>query len=767
MSGGRDEATPLRNPFSAMAVARIATFDHDLGAAEVTVQTDGSRRAVAELTSYLDAPPPGAGGVADGAVLLILGEHGAGKSHLARHLVRLAASRLEDRTRSLYLEATAETVTRIYGRVLGHLGVAAVRARVSDFYADIVAEQLQDNGLAGHAVELLRRREIAPHEVVRQLRLMESELLRRVHRELSGVTENEDFGLALALLLRPGFEAAVWSWLNGEDPAPVLVDRGIREPISDELDVLEALGVVALLFGDRQRRFVLVIDEFDKIFPSAQDHALGLAFQKLLEVFSSAGACLVLCGQPDFLFSVDPAVADRITTPVRLAGLSAPQVRDLVESAQAAEFGSRRLEPFSVETVEFVTMVTGGNARKVIRMCRALFQSAHESPGRRVTDEMVREVTREQLGPLSTTEIVMVIHRLLERHGWTYQPDHYLSPGDDARVDFWLTFQDRAGGCAVIVTDSVLSEADANAAVRRITAVTGAAPGAEVVLVVNGVVAAGPAHDLRALLGREPLVHHSRGFAEDLPTAVRAAAGKLPRTPGGDEAGVLRQRMDQINRQQSSLYGFVEQLAEHIDGLRTSSDRRLVEIQHQLVGLAGGSAPAEHAPTAPLPVAVARLFEDGLAALDEITQTELMMRQAFAVDDDSAAVLQAVQRRQTSSGYLEAMGIVAVLGQALVAFQRAVLKWHESDDVRRSTGELPQRALDTLHEICRTYDAVVEYLPLHKLEPLVHLTPWTAPGGAVADLSRPARRARVREHLEGISAQVRHTAVRVASSGRS
>ncbi|MEV0682124.1 ATP-binding protein [Actinosynnema sp. NPDC050436] len=767
MNGERDEATPFRNPFSTMAVSRVATFDRDLGTAEVTVQTDGIRRAVAALTGYLDAPPTRTGDPAPGTVLLIVGEHGTGKSHLARYLVRRAASRLEDRTRSLYLEATAENVLRAYQRLLGHLGVEQVRARVSDFYADIVAEQLQDTGLAGHAVELLRRREVEPHEVVRQLRLMESELLRRVHRKLSDVTENEDFGLALSLLLRPGFETAVWGWLNGEPPAPVLTDRDILDPISGDLDVLEAMGVVALLFGDRERRFVLAIDEFDKIFPSTEDRALRLAFQKMLEVFSKAGACLVLCGQPDFVFSLDPGTAERITTPVRLTGLSAAQVRELVELAQEAEFGSRRLEPFSPGTVEYVAMVTGGNVRKVIRMCHALYQAAHRDADGLVTDEMVREVAREQLGPLSPDEIVLAIHRVLEREGWSYQPDHYLSLGQDARVDFWLTFQDRSGGCAVIVTDSVLTEADAGAVRRRVSAVTGSASGAEVVLVVNGVVAAEPAHDLRVQLGRKPLLHNSRSFAEDLAAAIRAAANLLPGKPGGDRGDAVRQRIDQINRQQSSLYGFVEQLAEHIDGLRTSSDRRLAEIQQQLTGLTGTPEPVEERATAPgLPVAVARLFDDVLAALEEVAQTGLMMRQTFAGDDEAPAALRAVQNRQESAGYLEAVGTAEILKHALVAFQDAVLRWHQSDEVLRSAGELPKSTLDALYETCRTYDGVIAFLPLHKLEPLIHLTPWTAPGGTVTDLGRPARRYRLRDLLEDVSAQVRRASVRVASPGR-
>ncbi|MBW4718172.1 hypothetical protein [Saccharothrix obliqua] len=767
MSGGRGDGTPLRNPFSTMAVSRIVGFGEDLGTTDVTVETDAIRRAVTYLTEYLDAPPAERGGPESATVMLILGEHGSGKSHLARHLVRLAGARLSDETSSLHIEATADDVLHTYQRLLLQVGLDRVRARVNEFYADIVAEQLQDTGLASNAVELLRRREIEPRSVVRQLQLMESQLLRRVHRKLHDVTADARYGQALSLLLRPGFETAVWNWLTGLEPEGILVERGIATPIATDTDVLEAMGVLALLFGGERRRFLLVVDEFDKIFSAARDadRRVVPAFQEMLEVFTRAGACLVLCGHPDFVDMLDSSTVERVTHTVRMAGLSAAQVEQFVRLAQEAEFGSPRLEPFSVETAAYVAALTGGNPRKVIRMCHALYRMAHESPEGRVTDEMVRETARDQLGSLSTDEVVQAARRVLLHNGWTYQPDHYLALGRDSRVDFWLTFEDRTGGCAVVFTDSVLTEQDFTAVHRRTAAVRKAVPVAEVVVVVNGVVAVEPAARLRQVLGREPLVYSGRGFAEDFRAAVRAAARLLPGDPRRDPMGGVGQRIDQINRQQSSLYDFVEQLADHLDVMRTSSDRRLDAIQQHLAALDTGPGRVG-APSADpaLPPEVARLFSDGLAALEEITQTELMVREAF----DSAApdVLEAAQRRQGSAGYLEAVGIAALLRQALLSFRDTVLRWYRTEHVPRFAEELPPSTADSLDEICRTYDAVVEYLPLHRLEPLVQLPPWSSRGGVVSELTRSTRRARLWQRLDNLSLHVRDTLVRAALSGQ-
>ncbi|WP_211351448.1 hypothetical protein [Saccharothrix variisporea] len=758
----------MRNPFSAMGVARVARSDEDVERSEFTVETDAIRRASAHLTAYLDAPDATSAHTGSGAVLLVLGDLGTGKTHLARELVHTAAHRLADESKSLHVEATAEDVLSTYQRLLSQLGLQRIRARVSEFYADIVAEQLQDTGLASHAVQLLLKREVEPRKVVEQLRLMESQLLRRVHRKLNDVTKNESFGRALTLLLRPGFEDAVWKWLSGEEPDVILRERDITTRIAASPVVLEAMGVFALLFGGDRRRFVLVIDEFDRIFSAARssDDRVMLAFQKMLEVFSKAGACLVLCGHPDFLGMLDAGAKQRITHTIHMAGLSAEQVRTFIEMAQEAEFGQPRLDPFTVETAEYVTTLTGGNARRVVRMCHMLYQLAHESDEGRVTDEMVRIAAREQLGALSVDEVRMDARRVFERNGWVYQPDHHLSLSEDSRVDFWLTFDRRTTGCAVLFTDSILTDPNVDAVRHRVAAVRHAQPDTEVVLVVNGVVAADLAHPLRAVLGGEPVIHSAHRFTEDLQVKIRAVM-RLLADGSTAEADPVQQRIDQINRQQSNLYGFIEQLADHIDGLRTSSDRRLADIQHQLTGLAtGATSSVEQPSSADLPDAVAEIFDDALAVLEANTQTELMTRQAFASGTDDPEILEAVQRRHRTAGYLEALGIVMLLRQALTAFRDSMRQWHESADVRNAGAELPRHEVDRLDEICRTFDAVVEYLPLGKLDPLIRITPWTARGSAVAHLSRSARRDELWQRLGNLSADVRLAAIQETSSRR-
>ncbi|MGI5498595.1 hypothetical protein [Lentzea sp. CA-135723] len=760
---GQPADSSNRNPFSPMAVARLGGFGEE-APADVTVQTDAVRQATSYLDTYLEAPASRVDNRPPGSVLAIIGEYGTGKTHLARHLLRHVATTVDDPLRAMHIEATGVDLFESYQRFTNGLDLDRVRKRVSDFYADVVAEELQDTGLAHRAADLLRDRKVEPHKVVEQLHLMESALLRRVRQKLLDVTENESFGIALTLLLRPGFDRAVWSWLTGAkpEPDPILVERDITRPIASDVDVLEAMGVFALLFGGEERRFLLVIDEFDKIlWADRPDNGPVLrAFQRMLEIFTNAGAFLVLCGHPDFLELIDDSVKQRITYLIKTAGMSTAQVTTFIEEVQEAELRVRRLAPFTPETVRYIVALTSGYARKVIRMCHGLYHLVREREYAYVTVDLVHEVARNQLGALSSDEIVSLARQVLVANGWPYQHGYHLSADPDSRADFWVSSVDSDGGCAVLFTESVLTATDLAAVLRRVAAVRDANGGTEVVLVVNGVVEEGFADDLRTGLGTEPLAYTERGFTEDFRALVAAVTRQVPAEAGDDPVGAVNHRIDQVARQQSSIYEFLEQLAGHVDGLRLSSDRQFSTLQHQL-----GSIVQEQqrlrteSEGEPVPSEVDVLFLDAIAVLEELTQIDLMLRDAF--DPEQRNVLDAVQRRLRSSpAYFEAVGIAAHLTVAVTSFRDRVAEWLRSDEVARSRGALSLTAENTLDQICQSYDDVTEYLPSFKFDPLVQLVPWTARGGTLADLGKTSRRARLSAALDNLSPRVRRAAMR-------
>ncbi|CAL9394383.1 hypothetical protein SUDANB95_01316 [Actinosynnema sp. ALI-1.44] len=755
MSGSDDLPPARKNPFSPMAVALIIDdFQDDFDSVDVTIATDATRQAVAHLDAYLDGPP------GTGTVFAVLGDYGTGKTHLAVRLVRHARRALDDPTRALYLEATADSFIELYRRFMQRLGREGVRAQVSDYYADIVAESLQSTGLTADTLDWLGSRQLEPQEVVERLGLMESALLRKVQDTLRHVTNNKDFGTALTLLLRPGFEHAVWSWLLGGAPDQVLVERGITTPIDTEVAALEAMGVFALLFGGRQRRFVLALDELDKIFsadkqPQAQTMA---AFQTLLQVFAKAGACLVLCGLPEFKAVLPPAVRQRIPYTVTMSGLSHAQVREFIvraqqAQAQEAQTGRSGLAPFTPETVRYLRDVAGGNTRNVVRLCHRVFRLVDDraratgDPDVTATDDMVRQAARELFGSLSADDLDGAVRRLLDANGWEYWHNHLLGAGEESKAEFWVTFPDRDGGCAVLLEGSLLDNDDVTRVMRRVSAVREAQPDAQVVVLVNGVLTDGVAIQLREPLGRDPLVFSERSFAEDFKALVGATG--IPSEQ--DPVSALRQRMDQLSRQQAGIYGFIEQLAEHVDGVRTSSDRQFGAIGRQL-NLLVGTSPGRTPQDSRLPGEVERLFRDAVDALEGLVQVDLMLSEAF--DFAPARTQEAVHRRLRTPEFTDAAAKAILIQKTVLAFRSALAEWYRT----RSDTPDPE---DRLEQLCGIYDDIVEFLPLFDLDPLFVLPPWTARGGGVvADVSQATRRTRVHDALRNFSPRVRRAVVK-------
>jgi hypothetical protein len=261
-------------------------------------------------------------------------------------------------------------------------------------------------------------------------------------------------------------------------------------------------------------------------------------------------------------------------------------------------------------------------------------------------------------------------------------------------------------------------------------------------------------------------VYAERTFAEDLTALVGAAGLRLPGGAATDPLSGIGQRIDQLNRQQSNIYGLVEQLANHIDAVRISSDQQQGAIQQQLstlhnlvVEVDRGDVPRPGQALV-LPAEVDRLFADALAAVDELTQLDPMMREALAPADDTA--IQAVQRRVRPSAYIEAIGTASLLRQAVVAFENSVRSWFDRRDVvDRSVNEAEKR----LDDICRAYDTIVDGLSMLSLESLTRLSPWSVRGGSVVDTGSAARRVRFYTALDDLSPKVRSAARSLLARG--
>ncbi len=441
----------------------------------------------------------------DGGTVAVVGDYGTGKTHLAAELLAHAQESTGGAIRAVYLDAPADTFLSLSRQLLGRLSRDAVRALVEDHRAASPAVTAPDGS---PAAGWLGEREATACD-------------RRPRPRRRGVRRGGGAGCA-----RPAVRAA-------------------------------------------HGRFVVVLDEVDKFLSAAGgpgDDTMA-RFSRLIELFAAAGAFLVIAGLPDMLHLFSPDVRQRIGPIVRMSALSARDVRDFIRRSQLRTFGQARLAPFTVETTEYLTNLTDGVPRRLIRLCYHLYQrAAHaDTP---VTHLMVREAVRVQFDLASRQDVAADVRRVLTQDGWSYQRDHLVGSLRDLPVDFWVPLEERNAGCCVLLTESVLKSEEVDALNRRVVAIRAAVPDSEVILVVVGHLPAEFAADLAETFSVEPIVYEPQSFPEDLSGSVKASLRRLEQALGADTLTSVRTRVERIQRQQTNAQRSIERLSYQLDEIR-------------------------------------------------------------------------------------------------------------------------------------------------------------------------------------------------------
>ncbi|MFG1918938.1 hypothetical protein [Micromonospora sp. NPDC048898] len=712
-TGGPPVAGPV-NPFSPTAVARVT----DQGTGASTVVTAAVRDATEQLDDYLRT------GV--GAVVALVGDYGTGKTHLAVELLAHARNVTGAAGQAIYLDAPGDTFLSLHRRFLSRLSRDTVRELLTGYLPDPAGPTRSADGLVG-----------------------------RLRASLAEVTTNPAFGTALAMLLDPDTEVAAWDWLSGHPPGPALVAAGVTASADVEATAVEAMGVLALLHCRRHDRFVLVLDELDKILtaggrPGPETMA---RLQRLLGVFTSAGAFLVIAGLPDMLHLLSTDVRQRIGPIVRMSALTGEDVRTFIRQTQLRASGTARLAPFTVETTEYLANLADGVPRRVIRLCYHLFQRATQA-GTPVTHVMVREVVRVQFDLANRQDVAADVRRVLTQDGWSYQRDHLVGSMRDLPVDFWIPLEERNAGCCVLLSESVLKAEEVDDLNRRVVAIRAAVPDSEVILVVVGHLPAEFAAELAGTFSVEPIVHDPQSFAEDLSGSVKALMRRLEQAIGADALTSVRQRVERIHRQQSNTQRSIEHLSYQLDEMRG-------ELRHDLTGPVGrlgvvpGQHPASTGVTSPLPGRVARMFVEAVAALDQLAGFERRLRDAFAphrvATVGGADGGQALRSLLRSRDVQRAVGTSVVLRRLIEAFREGVEQWYDGHRANPQPTDL-----ERLDLLCETYDGIAEYLPLFQLDTLSGLA---ASGTGAEDGGDPVERSRTwsqaRSVFDGLGGRVR------------
>ncbi|MDI6104015.1 hypothetical protein QLQ12_36040 [Actinoplanes sp. NEAU-A12] len=703
--GHLPEGIAAANPF--MSVALGSHYDPE----GVTIPTKAIQDASTTVGEYLTLPGPG-----QGHVLAVIGDHGMGKTYLARHVLSLVKRQPDLQIRTMYLVARDQTFVELYQDFAEELLVQSPREipnLVRRIYARIVADSLRESELTARLATELDSGNLDPVDVVERYGLRESRYHRELQQRLEAVTDNPEFGVAFALLLRPAFEPSVREWLRGHTPDPLLRERGIQQTLDTETRALEAMGVFTLLYSHAGFKFLLVVDELEQILRRRDrpDTAVLSAFQQLLEVFVQAGGFLMLAGVPEAISSLTPAVRGRIGQPIVMKPFTGDDVATFFKTARPGLSEPDALAPFTPATAAYLAELVGGNPRAVVMLGYKLVQAAR---GVDVTPAMVREAVREHFNFDVLRSVNREVASTVSASGWPYEVG--LRVGQPSvLVDYWISIGDEGAHCAVLIADSILGDEDARR-LRDAAATISAEPGpTEVILVVSGVLPPRWVPELAQAFGRNPLAYDRTSFGDDFQIAFKAAVDRLgPLGRIGAEDTVSHSR---IARQQANMYRLLGQTANRLEGLRAQSDRQWATVSQVLADLAA-TAPARLPDvTAVLPAEVEALFTRADEALHLTVDTESVIRRAFGLGTDASQfpstanqLGQTVIQRAAGTGWL--------LRTMLSAFREAVGQWYAEALNREPTSE----QWESLDGHCETFALLYEQLPVLSVEALRDFT---------------------------------------------
>ncbi|MDL4813639.1 hypothetical protein [Actinomadura opuntiae] len=693
------------NPFP----FRPAAEKQDLGEPVVTVGTPQIAKALGLLDAHL------ASGGGQGMAVAVCGQNGTGKTHLLFELLRTVHERVAD-AHPIYVEGQGGGFLDLYKHsFLPRFDRADILRWIREHYARIVADWLDGTGFPADIRDRLRTGKIDPERFVARFNLEQSTFLAALNESLSEVTDNEQYGTALMLLLRSDMETEVWDWLRGEHPSPLLADRGIDTPIDSEAGALEAMGVLTLLCRGAERRpFVLALDQIEKVLPSAsrpKDDTVA-ALYALMDLMVRQGVFLVLSGQPPLLTALGTQGKEHhLTSVIETGGLTPEQVREYVRRCVETTRYGTGYRPFSPEICDYIARVAEGSIRRVVEICHECYRDSLESG--QVTQAMVVEAARGKARPRQA-EVREAIAAELGEQDLRFETAHPVGRADGPRADYWIPSV--GTGCALFLTESLLRPEEAAGLVERADRVRAAAPGCRTALIVNDFASRAARDAVRDHFTEPVLPYRAETFRAEFARLLRTMLDQVEAAEGDLRA--VRGTLRRLAAAQDSTRDHVKMIGYELTAMQTSVERQLAELAREL----RGGEPAEA--RSPLPDAAERLFGEVLEDLERLGGLEGTLAAAFG---EHAPAAEADLLRLQRGDVVRALGVAAVARTVVTAFRDAVRDWG------REAGEPPGGERSRrLAALCRNYETVMQYLPIQQLSALTQLA--AGPSGREAGL---------------------------------
>ena len=760
---GRKRELPQENPFSSPAIA-IVSDESD----PYTLDTGAMNSAIECMDTYL--MPRSSTATGPMSVIAVIGEYGTGKTHIADVLLKHAKAK-HPTAYGIYVDAPQTNFLALYkNRFITQLNPEQVWDRVQEHYSDVIAEYLESSPLSATLAGPLRDRSADPRTVVHGFSLPENVFQDGLRTRLRNVTETDDFSTVLALAIQPGFADAIWSWLSGGEPHEILRDRGVTTKIDSVTLALEAIGVFALLFGSLNRKFIVVIDELERLLVGRPPDDVAEAFEKLLAVFRGSGAFLVLAGLPDFLEALPSSARERVDRIIETLPFTEEQTRKLIIGLRERATGKQDLVPFSDETVSYVVKLCGGVVRKIIKLCNSAYNAAYAAQSD-VTPRMIEQAAGQP--SVRVEDAHAEIRKILQRLGNPVDRNIRLGDTESSRADFWVRVGDLGAGCALILAETILTQDDVDAYAARAAALRSVASHREALLVVAGFLAANLAEPLRNVFDAEPLVYEDKPrFTDNFLLWVNESIKRVAASAEVETMRIIHDQVDLISVRQADTQNYLGQLAVHLDNLRASSDRQLGTINRILQEVVDPASRTQqgHISTTGLrahrlPDDIAADFERAFAAVDDIRRIDTELGEVFSSPNESAMIAlgrRGMLRDKLSNGsVIEAAGVAALLQRLLEAFSDGIWRWLD-DLAGRPASPRDEKRLRTM---CDTFEMLFEALPTYRLDPLVDLSGVGEREDHITTEAVISRRRDVRDAFDGFAGRV-FLAARTSAAAR-
>lgn len=712
-----------RNPFSNVPEVRLGGNTRPV----VSIETKAVRQVRDATLEYLGARgsdssrPEGTG-----RVLVVVGDYGSGKSHLAAEVIHCVSDSSERAVvLTLYAEV-GDTALDLYRRVFQRDG--ATRSRTLGG-SDATGGALLLNDVVACVEECRKaiRRQLDRCDNLdiespdtwssppspRGTGDFDIELITGLHEQLATITGDTELAHGLVLLLHSDqrISGSAWDWFRGGQPTRELADRGVSQPIADDARALAAARALAMLFGHCGQQFILVIDELQNLRGGADDspNALAMVVNPLLAWAAATGAFLVLCGLSDFWRALPESVHQRAGKVVRPTPLSVDNIAEYIQEAQLMVNGKRQLEPFTKTSVKYLRDITSGHPRKTIALCHHAYRMVQGADTIKAVH--LREASRELSGPDTAEDVIAEIIALCAQLGLPAVRKSPPAEGGGMTDHVWVSARGHDQGCAVVVTDPVLDDTDARSLVEAARRLRGTSQQSRhpIIAVVIGLMAGVVVKDIRRAYDHV-FIWDRDHFARDLTAIIDGLSSEEAEhdpAAGSQLLAQLYARLNQIAGQRESDHELLGKLADAQDEHRL---RRIVrEETRRSYLLESESEELMQFPLDPLN----ELFDDRLRLIrDTIHRADRRWRSVFASGElinriDAPGGRPMLIEDMAAEEVIRTLGVLAALEKALQGFGWGLIGLLNSD------GEHGKDTRRELRGQCDRFNNVVDLLIRH------------------------------------------------------